>query len=117
MKRDTLDRLFSLCVRTRDQFTCRRCGARHSKNSQGLHSAHIFGRGKLSTRFELNNAVALCYGCHRWLDTHPDEKTRWVLSWMTPEDYDRLLFKAHQPSKIDRVLVKLKLQAFMNSLK
>ena len=116
MKRDSLDALWSLCIRTRDRFTCRRCGKQHDPKSQGLHAAHIFGRGKMSTRFDLLNGVALCYGCHRFLDTHPDEKTRWVLSWMQQPVYDRLLFRAHQPSKVDRVLVRIHLTQFLSEL-
>jgi 5-methylcytosine-specific restriction endonuclease McrA len=74
MKRDAKDARFSRMIRERDLFTCQRCGAVHPENSRGLHCAHMFGRGKLRTRFDPENAAALCYGCHRWLDTHPDLK-------------------------------------------
>ena len=33
MKRDALDALFSLVIRTRDHFTCQRCQAVHATNS------------------------------------------------------------------------------------
>lgn len=116
MKRDSLDRLFSLVIRTRDHFTCRRCFAKHERNSQGLHACHIFGRGKRSTRWDVQNAFAACYGCHRLLDTHPSEKERWVISWMGREDYERLMFKAHHPSKPDVVMLKLHLTELLERL-
>lgn len=74
MKRDAKDRAFSKAIRERDGYQCQRCGAVHEPNSQGMHSAHMFGRGKIATRLDMTNACALCYGCHRFLDTHPDLK-------------------------------------------
>jgi hypothetical protein len=35
---------------------------------------HGKGRGKWSTRFNPNNGITGCYGCHSYLDTHPIEK-------------------------------------------
>lgn len=55
-----LDKQFSLEVRTRDKFTCQRCG----KKGKFVHCAHIFSRKCLSTRYDLRNATTLCYYCH-----------------------------------------------------
>ena len=41
----------------------------------GLHCSHYVGRGRYSTRFEPLNAVALCYGCHRFFTSHPIDHT------------------------------------------
>ena len=116
MKRDSLDALWSLCIRTRDRWTCRRCQKAYTPPTQGLHAAHLFGRGMHSVRHDLNNGVALCYGCHRYLDTHPEEKTRWIVTWMPQEAYNLLLFRAHQPAQIDPGAIKLRLTYFLHSV-
>ena len=61
--RTPADAAFSLCVRERAEWRCERCGSQPEK--QGLHCAHIMSRGHWSTRFDPQNALALCYGCHR----------------------------------------------------
>jgi len=65
IKRDPADIAFSKYIRTRDKWTCQRCGKQYPPNSQGLHCSHYFGRGKESTRFHPDNCDALCYGCHQ----------------------------------------------------
>lgn len=44
---------------------CQRC-----LKSSVLHCCHIFGRRHYSTRFDPNNAIVLCYACHKWFDSH-----------------------------------------------
>ena len=74
MKRDKADREFSRSIRERDGYTCQRCFTTYIEGHRGLHCAHMFSRGKKATRWDEENACALCYGCHRWLDGHPDLK-------------------------------------------
>lgn len=74
MRRDPMDTEFSLLIRLRDNFTCQRCGAKHERNSKGLHCAHGLGRRSQVTRWYKKNAMALCYGCHSLVDSEPDEK-------------------------------------------
>lgn len=99
MKRDAADRRFSLMIRERDGFTCQRCFHTHLPNSQGLHCAHMFSRGKLATRFDPENACALCYGCHRWLDTHPDLKRLFFLERLGEERFMDLERRSNQTAK------------------
>lgn len=96
MKRTAADRRFSLMVRERDHFTCQRCGAVHMPNSQGLHSAHCFSRGKLATRTDPENAAALCYGCHRFIDGHPQEREAFFRSRLGDEAYEALQLRSNQ---------------------
>ncbi len=100
MKRDARDAAFSLMIRERDRFTCQRCGAVHARNSRGMHSAHCFGRGKLATRFEPDNAVALCYGCHSYLDQHPGEKHEFVRARLGDERYAALQLRSNNVRRI-----------------
>ena len=116
MKRDSLDALFSLFIRRRDHWTCRRCRTVYAPPTKALHCAHIFGRGKLSVRFDPENAVALCYGCHRLLDTHPCNKTDFFIRLLGQAQYDALAVRASLPGKVDRVLVKLALEARIKEL-
>lgn len=70
-----VDNLFSLFIRTRDGFRCKKCG----KVSKNVHCAHIFSRNKLSVRYEPKNAITLCYYCHlMWAHREPVEFTEWV---------------------------------------
>ena len=60
------DTLFSRIVRSRDNWTCQRCGRKYDPNcGAALQCSHYYGRGRENTRFDLENCDALCYGCHR----------------------------------------------------
>lgn len=50
----------------RDNYTCQCCGARSSKNNPVfLNAHHLDGfAGNPALRFDINNGVTLCYGCH-----------------------------------------------------
>lgn len=80
IKISSLDRLFSRYVRMRDKWTCQRCGRPHAPNKPGLDCAHVVvSRGHKSTRFDPENCVALCRGCHSYLDRNPREKDKWFI--------------------------------------
>ena len=68
MKLDKADIKFSKFIRTRDKWTCKRCGVTYPEKSQGLHCSHYWNRIHENTRFEPDNCVALCFGCHRLWD-------------------------------------------------
>lgn len=99
IKRTPEDIKFSKRVRERDGWTCQRCGKGYAPNSKGLHCAHMFSRGKLATRYDLSNARALCYGCHRWLDTHPDLKREFFREWLGDEAFAALELRSNTPYK------------------
>ena len=102
VKRDVADDRFSKWVRARDRYTCQRCGAVHAPNSKGLHCAHMFSRGKQSTRFDPENACALDYGCHRFLDTHPDLKREFWITWLGTEAFAALELRSNTSLKVLR---------------
>jgi 5-methylcytosine-specific restriction endonuclease McrA len=94
------DRLFSLIIRTRDDWECRNC---HS--TQNIQCAHVVSRSYLGTRWDGSNAVALCQRCHMkftydpiawedWCqDRWPDRMAglKYVARSSTRPDYDELL--------------------------
>jgi len=92
-QKKVLDGLWSLAVRTRDMFRCQRCLKQHDQKSKGLHAHHILTKGAngFSTRWELMNGVAVCYGCHMYLQGNPVENEKFARSLGV--DYDWL--KAH----------------------
>ena len=102
MKRDAKDAKFSKMIRERDGYRCQRCKMQHVPNSQGLHSAHMFSRGKLRTRFDPENACALCYGCHRYLDQHPDEKRMFFRLRLGDEAFEALERRSNGTKITDR---------------
>lgn len=83
IKRTSADNWFSLYVRARDKFVCQRCYKKYptykeggdNRALQGLDCAHCFGRGNNMTRFEPDNALSCCYGCHSKIDSDPEEKS------------------------------------------
>ncbi len=101
IKRDKIDILFSRYVKLLADGYCQRCHKHLGIKSRGLHAAHCFSRGKKTVRFDRNNACALCYGCHRFLDGHPLEKTEFFINLLGLKGFQELDYRAHQPKKID----------------
>lgn len=95
IKRKPADIRFSREIRARDNFTCQRCGRTHLPNSVGLHAAHYFTRRTQATRFDPDNALSLCYGCHQFVDSHPEDKRELWISRIGQERFDALTLRAH----------------------
>ena len=132
MKRDSLDDLWSRYIRTRDKFICQwegcqpgcegdertqACGRSYPTNSKGYHAAHIFGRGKGSTRLDPQDGVGLCYPHH----SHADHNKKrcfhpWIAKRMGQQAFDLLQLRSNQPAKVDRVLIKIQLEALLKGL-
>jgi hypothetical protein len=78
-KRSTLrnkaDALFSQIVRLRDGGCVAEGRLDESEVQCGgfLQCAHVWTRGRLSTRWDEQNAVALCQGHHRYFTSNPFE--------------------------------------------
>lgn len=97
MKRNAEDARFSNMIRERDEWTCQRCRTAYLPNpGPALACAHMFSRGKLNTRFDPENACALCYGCHRHLDTHPDLKREFFRARLGDAVFEALELRSNQ---------------------
>lgn len=93
-----LDKLFSLVIRERDDYTCQKCGTRNKH----VQCAHIFSRSNLSVRYELLNGITLCYYCHlNWCHRKPLEWTEWVKEHLGQEKWDTLNVLAKTSRKIN----------------
>ncbi len=107
------DKLFSNHIRTRDNWTCQRCFKRYDPPTQALHCSHYFGRGRENTRFDEDNCVALCYGCHQ-LWGHGDlrdDYTRYMQKRLGEQGFKKLKIRAYQYKKKDDKLVILWLKS------
>jgi hypothetical protein len=88
-----LDTLFSEAVRIRDGHTCQYCG-RSTKSAQ---THHIFTRTNMSTRFDMENGICLCFYCHRYQAHGAGEFNYWVShTWLGLEAYEDLHRKTRE---------------------
>ncbi len=99
IKRDKWDRVFSDLIRERADWTCQRCGVRHEPPTRALHCAHLFTRRARSTRTHPDAAIAACYGCHQYLDSHPEDKERLARQVLGDTGYDRVRALFHKVRK------------------
>ena len=84
------DALFGRLIRSRG--ACQRCG-RTSSEVQ-LQCAHIVSRRFTATRWDENNALCLCAGCHRWGHDNPIEFTKFVTDLLGDEIVEGVLEQA-----------------------
>ena len=76
-------------IKKRDFWACRRCQLH--RGWVVIQCAHIFGKQAYpKVRYDPQNAIALCKGCHRWAHDHPFEFRDWVVGWMGQAAFDAL---------------------------
>ena len=87
-----------------------------------LQAAHIEPKGRFpALRFEPENAVALCVGCHlfRW-HRSPREAEEWIRHHLDSRygagTRDRLALRATTTSKPDYVALKIRLEAMLRAV-
>lgn len=95
------DIAFSQYIRTRDNWTCQKCGMYYEPPTRALHCSHFQGRGKEATRFEPLNCDALCYGCHRYFGSHPAEHYAWQVQRKGQKVVDALVLQSNSYKKRD----------------
>ena len=90
----SLDSLCSKIVRNLNKNQCAKC----NKPASEVH--HLFGRAKRSVRWDLDNLLPLCSGCHIFSQDsfekspyHPDNE-KVINEWLTPEDFEDLKRRA-----------------------
>lgn len=80
-----LDPLMSRLVR--EKGFCEKCGRRNGV----MNWSHVIGRTNLTLRWDIINALCLCYQCHLYFwHTEPLEATIWFHSKF-PERYEYLM--------------------------
>jgi len=109
---EQIDKIVSLMVRRRDDYTCRKCG-RIAVNKGDVAHHHIFTKRRFTTRWLKRNGVTLCFHCHRWAHAAAEEFREWVLSWMPKEEYDALYAKSqmrggYKENDLEWLLIEMK---------
>ena len=95
------DAEFSLAIRDRDGWRCRKCHKQYQRGDRGLHAAHIVGRGNKELRFDPMNCLALCYRDHLfWAHSNPIEFAEWVKKELGTKEYARLKRIGATPRKV-----------------
>lgn len=93
----TLDGYWSKLVKLRAGNRCEVCG-----RMQYLNSHHIFSRSKYVTRWDVENGVCLCPGCHTLSSVFSAHKTPiefvdWLYKTKGKKFIDKLRLKSNQP--------------------
>lgn len=118
MKINKWDSVFSKIIRTRDKWSCVKCGESYIPPTKALHNSHYFGRGKWSTRFDEENCDALCYGCHRyWGSTDREAYRAFKIKQLGDNGFNALQVRNSQIVKRRDYLNELVYRAFKIRLK
>lgn len=102
IRRDPADALFSLFIRWRDGWTCQKCGKKFEAGAQNLHCSHFWGRGRENTRFDPENADAICSFDHEAFGKDPALYCEWKIQRIGEEAYNKLRIRAEMRCKRDR---------------
>lgn len=108
-----LDKIVSEMVRERDNWTCQRCHTRYTPKNNALHCSHYYSRRYRGTRWDMNNLIALCYGCHKMVE---GDKQGWYTDYMREllgdEVFEMLRIKAYAVTKFSVQDLELMLAQF-----
>jgi 5-methylcytosine-specific restriction endonuclease McrA len=115
IKRDPLDTLFSRYIRMKAGWKCERCGSTPDK--RGLHCHHaIHHRRKLSTRWDEDNCISVCLGCHQYFEENDEYEQDFMIKRLGQERYDLVKARGRYTGKTDRDLIKLYLKEKIKEL-
>ena len=99
IKRDAADKWFSDVVRLKANWSCECCDKQFFGPHSGLHCAHIYGRANKAVRWSLDNAVSLCFYCHRTFTENPLEFRDWLYGYLGEGHMELLTEKKNQQFK------------------
>lgn len=93
------DRVFSLIIRYRDDWTCQVCKRQFEVGSGKLSCSHFFGRRNKGTRWDEMNACAKCFTCHQYMGENPVHFSDWIKARLGEQKYLDLMRRAHSVTK------------------
>ena len=104
------DDLWSKLIKILAWFRCEHCW-----RTDHLNSHHIFSRINYTTRFDLDNGICLCAGCHTMSSKFSAHKTpiefaEWIIEKRGQEWYDNLKKKSKETrdwdyEKVEKYLI------------
>lgn len=120
IKRDHADEYFSQYIRLRDR-KCMRCYSPVQFNPKGLPishtNSHYFGRAREGTRFETDNCICLCLGCHQhWGSADKEGYRNFMINWLGQSRFDTLTIQAATYCKKDRAMSLIIVKQLLASL-
>ncbi len=101
-----LDKLCRQVVFQRDGHKCARCG-----KADNIQWCHVNSRRYLSTRWMLENSLAMCAGCHLLWHHRPTEAAEWFAKKYPDRIQHLMLVQAEKSHRIDAELTRIYLQA------
>lgn len=109
-----LDKLFSEYIRRRALERvggCERCltfkndivkdNGESFPSYKQLQCSHFIGRARRAVRWDEDNAVGLCAGCHMYLTAHPTEHVKFFMDYLGEEKVDLLMARNRERTKPD----------------
>lgn len=84
-----------------------------------IHLSHYVSRGTKSTRWDEENAAALCYSCHLRFTKNPHEHTEFFVKRLGQKKYDALILRSHLSFKalrMDEDMIKIYYQTKIKEL-
>ena len=118
IKIDKADKAFSTYIRTRDKWTCQRCGTKyHEGHTKGLENSHFFGRARENTRFDPENCDALCTGCHFHWGAYKEGYRAFKIKQLGEKGFQLLTLRASIYKKKDRKMSYLIAKQLLKDLK
>lgn len=116
---DPLDKLFSEYIRKRAIARtggCERC-KKQKTSWKELQCMHFHSRRKRSVRWDEDNAMGGCYGCHSYLDGNPIEKVEFFKDLLGGEKFDHLNIRVRNTyPKPDKEMIKIYLKQKIKEL-
>ena len=105
IRRDPLDILFSRYIRLKAKGICQRYG--DYKGYKNLEVAHFHSRRKKSTRWDEDNVIAVCMGCHQYFHENHDEFEAFMKQHLGENEFDLLAGRMRIRGKPDKKLLTL----------
>jgi 5-methylcytosine-specific restriction endonuclease McrA len=120
IKRDGADEVFSLYIRLRDK-RCLRCGkiGEEDKNGNrviGLDCSLYFGRWMEGGRFNPDNCVTLCRGCHQHWEKDRDDYRAFMIKRLGENEFKILEWVCRSYTKKDRKFALLKARELLKTV-
>jgi len=111
--KSNLDKVFSLYIRTKANFTCEWCG----KSGSQVHCHHgVVHRRYIRTRFEEGNCACVCVGCHEFLGAFPNINTDFFKKRIGVDRIEQLERTARLTDKSSEPDLQEKLEYFKKKL-
>lgn len=117
IKRTKADKYFSDYVREKADWTCERCYGDYHTERRNLHLSHFWSRRNKSVRFDIENAAALCFSCHRRFTENPSEHSDFFLKRLGRQQYDALGIRARTPQRVDETEIALGFKMALETFK